>query len=395
MQILSRYTSGTVLLVLWHLSLQQPEAKVKLPSMKVLCSFTSSNEHKWWHTKQCIVKLPKIPTLHSFYNFMLLSILIFINEFLFLFFVCILVYFVGGGGGGGVESWGMGWGRLFLPNSARSHCSTVCVYCESYLKEQSECSSNSLLNKKTQDARQVTLSVHSTFPLSTQHIPTQYTAHSHSVHSTFPLSTQHIPLPCPLPGNNAPEYTVNHTMHQKTLSITQCTRKRCQSDSAPEYTVNHTMHQKTLSIRQCTRIHCQSHNAPENTVNQTVHQNTLSITQCTRKHCQSDSTPEYTVNHTMHQKSLSINAPENTVNRTMHQKTLSINAPEYNVNHTMYQNTLSVNAPENTVNRTMHQNTLSIAQCLLHQKTLSITQCLLHKYINKTLLINLPCQSFG
>ena len=202
-----------------------------------------------------------------------------------------------------------------MPKSARSHCSTVCVCCESYLKEQSKCSSNSPLNKKTQDASQVTL----------------------SVHSTFPLSTQHIPLPCPLPGNNAPEYTVNHTMHQKTLSIRQCTRIHCQSHNAPENTVN-----------QCTRKHCQSHNAPEYTVNQ-----------CTRIHCQSH------------------------------------NVPEYTVNHTMYQNTLSVNAPENTVNRTMHQNTLSIAQCLLHQKTLSITQCLLHKYINKTLLINLPCQSFG
>ena len=96
----------------------------------------------------------------------------------------------------------------------------------------------------------------------------QYTAHSHSVHSTFPL-------PCTLPGNNAPEYTVNQTMHQNTLSITQCTRIHCQSHNAPEYTVNPTMHQNTLSIAQCTRIHCQS-----------MHQRTLSIAQYTRIHCQ-------------------------------------------------------------------------------------------------------------
>ena len=130
MQILSRYTSGTVLLVLWHLSLQQPEAKVKLPSMKVLCSFTSSNEHKWWHTKQCIVKLPKIPTLHSFYNFMLLSILIFINEFLFLFFVCILVYFVGGGGVGGGWELGHGVREAF---SAKL-CQVTLLYCVCLLR---------------------------------------------------------------------------------------------------------------------------------------------------------------------------------------------------------------------------------------------------------------------
>ena len=177
--------------------------------------------------------------------------------------------------------------EAFSAKICQSHCSTVCVChcCESYLKEQSECSSNSLLNKKTQDASQVTL----------------------SVHSTFPLSTQHIPLPCPLPGNNAPEYTVNHTMHQKTLSIRQCTRIHCQSHNAPENTVNQCTRKccqshnaSEYTVNQCTRIHCQSHNVPEYTVNQ-----------CTRKHCQSHNAPEYTVNCTMS------TAPENTVNHTM------------------------------------------------------------------------------